>query len=705
MSKPIRRTLTPVHSGDAGYVPASVTFDQDPGRPPSNDERVPDVLTNGGPTVPFEGYDGLLTPETGTNTWNQHASHHRRPFQHQSPTGTTTLPPFIASLAARIPTEDLDFLVRKGAFTLPEPDMWIEIIRGYMLSVHPFMPMLDYRQFIRTIFDNREDDQISLLLFQAVMFAGVHSLPLAAIRKLGFDSTKQARHVFFHRARLLYEFDVDSDSATILQSVLLMSSWYSRWDDRRHTWHWTGAAYDIARSMGLHREPKGGHASDKLRHHRRRMWWSLYIRDRFITLGTRRPMRIQDHEFDVKMLTLEDFDLEPEDDHDEAQTIIPSGKERTSTALMCIQLAELCISIGRVVASQYTTLANSADVPHTMMVISKRDGSAGLEHCGQELNDWRQTLDEKVAVTDIPAKKHHSALQNEDPSHICSDVHWATLNMTYLTAVNVLHRAHALQPPPDTAEAQRMHKLSKAKVKDAARNLTKLSQTLLRKDQVRYLGLIGVTALVAACLSHMLDINSGDEDVRDASTFRLFQSLQVLESLAGIYASADAAVDFIASITRKAGISLPTQITATPLHVSTTSHNRSNSQTTIGRGARTRPHSSSEYLNGSSVAWPSNLIHGTPQAIHNHALSPQKVLDGDTHGIVEHSFGPAYEQGVPHFLDESPKGLSNTAITAPFLDWNNSVVDNSTFDPGPMAFNYDFYSDAFGFLDGNFQGV
>ena len=687
---------TPEAPSDAGPVPTCVTFDEDPDKARS----VNDNTRNGTERAPSEPYDGVLIPEPGTSSSNQY----------QSPPGLGPLPAFITPMSSRILSEDLDFLERKGALTIPDPELRVEILRSYMFSIHPIMPMLSHRHFISAVLNNREDGRISLLLFQAVMFAGLTSLQLDVVHRMGFKSVKQARKVFFDRVRLLYEFDVETDSAAVLQSLILMSLWYGKWDDRRHTWHWTGLAYDVARSMGLHREPTKK-ASDKVRHFRRRLWWSLYIRDRMIALGTRRPMRICDDDFNVAMLTLQDFDLETFEQSSQGHCLIPSAEDITSTALMCIQLAKLCTYIGHVMSSQYTVVSTHPDVPHTMMVVSKRNGgnTQELESCDRELDEWFRALSTNVRRTT-------STNHQEDP-HSCSEAHWACLNLAYLTVVNVLHRAQALQPLPTAAEAQIVQKQSRAKVKDAARSLTKLAQNMLRNDQIRFLSPLGVTALMAASLSHMLDISSGDEDVRDASTFRLYQSLQVLQSLGSIYSSADAAVSFLTSVTRKAGIPVPAEVSAPA--ADTESENPKH---------RTRKDSNGWILSNQQPNTLTPTWHSQPypySSTNHHPLlnrlpHPNTHLPTPVNGTISPSAvalassktsslkdTPSAEHRIEQFVDAAFGGLINPPAGDAMFDWNSNGVGveaDGDLDSS-MAFNYDFYSDAFGFLDGALPGL
>ncbi|OQU95783.1 Fungal Zn2-Cys6 binuclear cluster domain-containing protein [Cladophialophora immunda] len=530
---------SPLSPDDPALVPVSVTFDEELDKARSYQQPAEsDADEDSIDRVVIEAHGDVVAsePETGMVA---------------SPSVRASLPGFIAKLPTRVTGEDLEFLVRKGAMTIPDRSARIEILRGYLYGVHPFMPMLDFHTLSQAVLHEREDLQISLLLFQAVMFAGLHPLKSDAIKQLGFESVKQAREVFFNRVRLLYEFDVEKDHAAILQSLLLMSNWYGKWDDRKHTWHWTGLAYDVARNMGLHREPTTKFGSESIRHFRRRLWWSLYIRDRLITLGTRRPMRIHDDDFDVAMLTLEDFDPREVAEPFQTPSMRLSVEENTAMALMCIQLAELCKHIGRVVSSQYTVLSSHPDTPYTMMVVSKCnvENPQELERCDRELEEWCQAQGGNT--------EGRGALAAPRDPNSCSGVYWTILNITYLTVLNVLHRAQALQTPSKSPDSRSTQILSRSKVKKTARILTESLRTMLRRDQVRFLGPVGVTALVAASLSHALDIRAQDPDVHDAVAWRLSQNLQVLQALSEIYASADAAISFLTTITQRAGGRVP----------------------------------------------------------------------------------------------------------------------------------------------------
>jgi hypothetical protein len=679
----------------SGQVPVSVTFEGDPDKA-WNHDRVEDTYHN----VPRN--DNLhASPDEDALAATQRQPSGKPPHSMQR-----LLPAFI-KVPRRLAAEDLTFLEAKGALATPLPAQRKEIFQGYLYAVHPFMPMLDISTFSGALIDSEDECQISLLLFQAVMFAGLHALEPRTIRDIGFGSVKDAREAFYNRVRLLYEFDIEPDNAAILQSLILMSNWYGKWDDRKHTWHWTGEAYDVARNMGLHREP-AQRFSAKTRQFRRRLWWSLYTRDRLIALGTRRPMRIRDDEYDVSLLTEEDFDLDEYARVYSSRPISQSPEEVQALSYLCIQLVKLCVIIGHIVSSQYTVLSTEAELPLTMMVLPRScpDNEAELSQCDKELTAWYQSLEHNL-------KGDGSTLTFKDASSCCT-VHWAIVRLVYSTSMNVLHRAQALRSPSPSPDVGKMQSASQAKVRETARDLTKSLRSMLSLDQVRFLGPFGVTALVAASLSHVLDINADDEDMRDASAFRLSQTLQVLQSLRRGWASADAAVSFITAVTRRAGLLVPIQGTATspsdPVHARKVtveprdrierSNDRSNSAITRHNPSENSTQPRDHELNECN-AQPSGF---TQQNLQSRMLSttpfPNVAPGAFASGVLgaeleDPAVGSALMPGA--YGDQSSEmyftTTSNVALPVPFWDWN--VEGDEGMDLDAMTFGYDFYSNTF----------
>lgn len=117
--------------------------------------------------------------------------------------GPSGLPPFIRALPGKIVPEDVEYLRAKGALTLPVPPLQNALLQAYIEYVHPYMPMLELQDFLSVI--NSPDGssgQISLLLYQAAMFAATAYVDVRWLQDAGYSSRKAARKSYFGKTRV-----------------------------------------------------------------------------------------------------------------------------------------------------------------------------------------------------------------------------------------------------------------------------------------------------------------------------------------------------------------------------------------------------------------------------------------------------------------------------------------------------------------------
>lgn len=128
--------------------------------------------------------------------------------QYFSPTAlkfraVATLPYFIKPLPPRIGPEEVAYLELKGVLTLPSIALRNELLGAYIEFVHPYMPLLDLYEFLLIIESgNGALGRVSLILYQAVMFAGSAFVEMQYLHSAGYSSRKQARKDFFQKTRV-----------------------------------------------------------------------------------------------------------------------------------------------------------------------------------------------------------------------------------------------------------------------------------------------------------------------------------------------------------------------------------------------------------------------------------------------------------------------------------------------------------------------
>lgn len=98
---------------------------------------------------------------------------------------------------------DIDYLFAKGALSLPEDSVRNALLQSYLEYVHPYMPLIEVHELLQIINDGTgETGRISLLLFQAIMFAGTAFVDMEHLRAAGYSNRKAARKAFFQKARV-----------------------------------------------------------------------------------------------------------------------------------------------------------------------------------------------------------------------------------------------------------------------------------------------------------------------------------------------------------------------------------------------------------------------------------------------------------------------------------------------------------------------
>ncbi|TAQ86733.1 hypothetical protein B7494_g4961 [Chlorociboria aeruginascens] len=470
------------------------------------------------------------------------------------------LPDYVKPLPPRMTSVDIDYLYAKGALCLPEVHVRNALLRSFIEYVHPYMPLVELHELLHIIDEGTgESGKISLLLFQAIMFTGTAFVDLEFLKAAGYSSRKAARRAFFQKARVLYDFDYETDRVSLVQSLLLMTYWYETPDDQKDTWHWMGVAISLGHTIGLHRNPENSDMDGARKKLWKRIWWSCFMRDRLVALGMRRPTRIKEEDYNVPMLTEDDFEIKSLPDTNMVISkdcgLIRDVEAQRSSARMTIANAKLSLCISHVLSAQYSVLVkyqgmqckDGSAASSIMLLPKKLDQTDEVRRCDLELQEWVDGLPSCCVY--FP-----EVLPGNSGSPIF--VQRALLHMVYQTTVSALHRPQVLPDASQRDKCIELHELSRRKVCDASREITRYSQDLHSFGLDRYLPTTGVTVLLPAIIIHLLDIKSCNDEARQAAVDGFQKCMIVLEKLRETYASADYATKFLEAAIAKAQLDI-----------------------------------------------------------------------------------------------------------------------------------------------------
>ena len=115
------------------------------------------------------------------------------------------LPDYLKPLPQRMTSVDIDYLFAKGALSLPETPIRNALLRAYLEFVYPYMPLIEIHELLQIIEDGTgQSGRMSLLLFQAIMFAGTAFVDMEYLKGAGYTNRKAARKAFFQKARVCF---------------------------------------------------------------------------------------------------------------------------------------------------------------------------------------------------------------------------------------------------------------------------------------------------------------------------------------------------------------------------------------------------------------------------------------------------------------------------------------------------------------------
>lgn len=136
----------------------------------------------------------------------ENASYDSSALMASLPNSSHILSPIFTPLPTTLRIEDIHYLKKKDALSIPPRELQGKLFNSYINSVHPQIPFLDLRHFGEAISKQETEKQVSLLLFQAVMLAGCAAVDMQHLLDAGFQTRAEAQSIFFNRVKVCWLF-------------------------------------------------------------------------------------------------------------------------------------------------------------------------------------------------------------------------------------------------------------------------------------------------------------------------------------------------------------------------------------------------------------------------------------------------------------------------------------------------------------------
>ncbi|KAF7561504.1 hypothetical protein G7046_g2639 [Stylonectria norvegica] len=186
---------------------------------------------------------------------------------------------------AALDAGDLEYLKLKGCFELPAESE--ELLTAYFHFVHPIFPVIDGASFLRD-YAIGGMDAMNLLLLWSMFSVSASYVPTC--------SGKERKALFVMRGKALFDISGENDKFVLIQSALLLSFWFDDAEDIKQSWYWSGIAFTIAQTLGLHQTPifDTQQMSQTKRNTWKNLWHCCMIRDAWLSYTMGRPLRLNE---------------------------------------------------------------------------------------------------------------------------------------------------------------------------------------------------------------------------------------------------------------------------------------------------------------------------------------------------------------------------------------------------------------------------
>ncbi|KAI1167622.1 fungal-specific transcription factor domain-containing protein [Nemania serpens] len=409
-------------------------------------------------------------------------------------------------------SQDVAYLRSKGVFSVPNESVCQALLKAYFIHIHPILPVVDAAAVL-TSFRNGGASAVNLLLLWSMFSVAANHVDKAVVRQAGYQSHKEMKKSMFVRAKCLYDNGCESNRIIIIQSVSLLAFWYSDLGERTESWHWMGIAISLSQTLGLNRDPDRGQynkrLSDRQRQLWRRIWWSCFFRDRWLSLGMGRPMRINTRDCNTPMPSSEDLMNDFSELPPQVRNMYepPDFRQLAEHWVVLLHLSKV---LGTILSENYS--ATSPLPSRTWVEATEQDLMRCIAQAGERPED---------ASPSLSFYSYH-------------------LRLHFNAATIALWRPYTNRAPAGVPSDQEgaWFALVHQKIRTAAGNTNTMLDKVINDQLIGYIGPMTVPVLVPAMHSHLLESKSTDPLIRQSSLNKLDLFMIVLRKIQDVYSSA-----------------------------------------------------------------------------------------------------------------------------------------------------------------------
>ncbi|KAI9483643.1 MAG: fungal-specific transcription factor domain-containing protein [Benjaminiella poitrasii] len=317
-------------------------------------------------------------------------------------------------------------------------------------------------------------------------------------------------------------------------------------------WLLSSAATRMAQDLGLHRASESWDIPTSEKETRRRVWWSVYIIDKWTAAATGRPQTIFDEDCDEiypnESADWEEvMDVPSKDNEDSEAPRYPSLDKNVARKAKSgqipiyqpfVQLVKLSEILGRLLQGLYTPLAKKHSEKH--------GSDAIVTYLDNSLSEWRAALPPALQISHINVRRLDS--HGRTPLLSMSGL----MYLSYCTLLILLHRPFIENNGGMTRSSQSSLSICTS----AATRCVDIAEKMHYRDFLLVSWNFAMYPVFTASLIHIYNATNPDTIVSDVAKSNLWRACSVIKRMSKISIAAARLYDVLTQLTKIRDISM-----------------------------------------------------------------------------------------------------------------------------------------------------
>ncbi|KAI7882626.1 hypothetical protein K492DRAFT_176123 [Lichtheimia hyalospora FSU 10163] len=458
------------------------------------------------------------------------------------------------------------------------------LLQIYFLNIHPVLPVVDKVEFLRQYRDQADNfpaaELMNAMFGAAARFVEYETQHSETMVKpeARWDVPSGWSDHFFDQVESFLRNNPGNSSLSTAQAMILLINTTSKMTAKSSaSWLMNGLVIRLGQALGLHRCCSEWQISNAEKELRRRIWWGMFIGDRFQAAALGRPTSIREEDADVEYpstaVSWREVLDEPLGPDDDAYPRFPSSTFRPvsldgSVELyqLFLQLVKLSEILGRILLGMYTPGARRCSAVQGYDAIVTR-----LDY---ELTEWHQGFPISLKNT-----KHKDF--DEKNGYFASSI--ASILLAYFSCLILLHRPFIERDVSASDEKTRSSYVSFRISTSAASRGVRIAERMTGRDFMMFPYLFNVYPILQFCLIHLYNARNPDVRISTAGRKDLRKALQFVERVKNISSRTKSLHDVVQLIMKNLGGDLQLSSShSSPIGTSHHSPRREPVSTTVG---------------------------------------------------------------------------------------------------------------------------